>query len=193
MIVILRGDFRDTISRVAESLVSAGVTAIEATLNSVEPLKVIAALVERSGDRVAIGAGTVLTPDDVKRVADVGARFIVSPNFNPAVVAQTKKLNLVSVPGCFTPTEVVAALEAGADAIKLFPATHLGPGYVKALRGPLDDVRLVPTGGVTPELASEYVKAGAWAVGVGSELVGRDLDAIPARAAAYVAALKGAA
>src|SRR6185503_16166418 len=140
-------------------------------LNSTDPLRLIKTLIAEIGDRAVIGAGTVLTADDVSRVADVGARFIVSPNFNPAVVAQTRKLNLVSVPGCFTPSEVVAALEAGADAIKLFPATHMGPSYVRALRGPLNDVRLVPTGGVTPELAREYRAAGAWTIGVGSELI----------------------
>jgi Entner-Doudoroff aldolase len=190
VITILRGDFRDTISRLADSLASAGISAIEATLNSTDPLRIIRGLVDQLGDRIAIGAGTVLTPDDVSRVADVGAQFIVSPNFNSAVVTQTKKLNLVSLPGCFTPTEVVAALDAGADAVKLFPATHLGPSYLRALRGPLDSVPLVPTGGVTPELAREYRAAGAWAIGVGSELIGPDLDAIPARAAAFVSAMK---
>ena len=192
VITILRGDFRDTISRLAHILADAGLTAVEATLNSTDPLRLIKTLVAEIGDRAVIGAGTVLTPDDVSRVADVGAQFIVSPNFNTTVVARTKKLNLVSVPGCFTPTEVVAALDAGADAIKLFPATHLGPSYVKALRGPLNHVRLVPTGGVTPENAREYRAAGAWAIGVGSELIGPDLDAISPRAAAFVAAMRDA-
>jgi len=192
VVTILRGDFRDTISRLAHILADAGLTAVEATLNSTDPLRLIKTLIAEIGDRAVIGAGTVLTADDVSRVADVGARFIVSPNFNPAVVAQTRKLNLVSVPGCFTPSEVVAALEAGADAIKLFPATHMGPSYVRALRGPLNDVRLVPTGGVTPELAREYRAAGAWTIGVGSELITRDLDAIGPRAMAFVSAMKGA-
>ena len=190
VITILRGDFRDTISRLAHMLADAGITAVEATLNSTDPLHLIKTLIDEIGDRAVIGAGTVLTPDDVSRVADIGAQFIVSPNFNATVVAQTKKRNLVSIPGCFTPTEVVAALDAGADAIKLFPATHLGPSYIKALRGPLDTVRLVPTGGVTPELAREYRSAGAWAIGVGSELIGPDLDAIGPRAAAFVSAMK---
>jgi Entner-Doudoroff aldolase len=192
VITILRGDFSDTISRLAHILADAGITAVEATLNSTDPLRLVKTLVAEIGERAVIGAGTVLTADDVSRVADVGAQFIVSPNFNPTVVAQTKRLNLVSVPGCFTPTEVVAALEAGADAIKLFPATHLGPSYVKALCGPLNHVRLVPTGGVTPELAGEYRAAGAWAIGVGSELIGPDLDAIDPRAAAFVSAMRGA-
>ena len=192
VITILRGDFRDTISRLAHMLADAGITAVEATLNSTDPLHLIKTLIDEIGDRAVIGAGTVLTPDDVSRVADIGAQFIVSPNFNATVVAQTKKRNLVSIPGCFTPTEVVAALDAGADAIKLFPATHLGPSYIKALRGPLDTVRLVPTGGVTPELAREYRTAGAWAIGVGSELITPDLATIGPRAAAFVSAMKAA-
>jgi len=191
VITILRGDFRETISRLAHTLADAGLTAVEATLNSTDPLHLIKTLIAEIGERAAIGAGTVLTPDDVSRVADVGAQFIVSPNFNPAVVARTKKSGLVSIPGCFTPTEVIAAVDAGADAIKLFPATHLGPAYVKALRGPLNNVRLVPTGGVTPELAREYRAAGAWAIGVGSELITADLTSMGPRAAAFVSAMKG--
>jgi 2-keto-3-deoxy-6-phosphogluconate aldolase len=91
------------------------------------------------------------------------------------VIATTKQLGLHSFPGAFTPTEIVAAINAGADAVKVFPATTLGPGYIKAVRAPLNDARLVPTGGVTPELAQEYRRAGAWAVGVGSELLGKEI------------------
>jgi Entner-Doudoroff aldolase len=190
IIAILRGDFRHNILQIGATLATAGITAIEATLNSPGVLDLIRALSSELGDRVAIGAGTVLTPADVACVADAGAAFIVSPNCNPAVIAETKRLGLVSIPGCFTPTEVIAAIDAGADAVKLFPATTLGPGYVKALRGPVNDVRLVPTGGVTPDAAREYRRVGAWAVGVGSELIGDDIAAITARAAAFVSAMR---
>jgi Entner-Doudoroff aldolase len=193
VIAILRGDFRASVTRIAEALALAGVTAVEATLNSPGVIELIATLVKQFGDRMAVGAGTVLKTQDVGRVADAGGQFIVSPNCNAAVIAHTKVLNLVSIPGCFTPTEVIAAIDAGADAIKLFPAGSLGPGYVKALRGPLGDVRLVPTGGVTPELARDYQRAGAWAVGVGSELIGPDVEAIEPRARAFVEAMRGPA
>jgi Entner-Doudoroff aldolase len=191
VIAILRGDFRHNILQIADALSTAGITAIEATLNSPGVLDLITALSKHLGNRIAIGAGTVLTPQDVHRVADAGATFIVSPNCNPAVISETKKLGLVSIPGCFTPTEVIAALDAGADAVKLFPATTLGPGYVKALRAPIPNARLVPTGGVTPELAGEYFRAGAWAIGVGSELISPDPTTITARAAAFVSAMRG--
>ncbi|MEK7830652.1 MAG: bifunctional 4-hydroxy-2-oxoglutarate aldolase/2-dehydro-3-deoxy-phosphogluconate aldolase, partial [Acidobacteriota bacterium] len=151
-------------------------------------------LARRFGSEIAVGAGTVLTPNEVLRVADAGARFIVSPNRDIAVIEQTKKLDLVSLPGCFTPSEVVEAVNAGADAAKLFPANSLGPAFVKALRGPLPQIRTVPTGGVTAELAREYFAAGAWAIGAGSELIGKDLFAegglerLSERTAAFVSA-----
>jgi len=190
VVAILRGDFRHNLSTVAEGLAAAGVTAIEVTLNSTDALAMVHKLANGFGDRLAVGAGTVLTVEEVARVADAGARFVVSPNCNAAVIRETKRRGLVSVPGCFTPTEVIAAFDAGADAAKLFPAGCLGPGFVKALRGPLDDVRVVPTGGVTPDLARVYRQAGAWAVGVGSELIGPDVDATRARAGAFVAAMR---
>lgn len=190
VVAILRGDFRETLSTVAAGLAAAGVTAIEVTLNSTDAMAMVRRLADGFGGRLAVGAGTVLTVDEVARVADAGARFVVSPNCNAAVIRETKRRGLVSVPGCFTPTEVIAAFDAGADAAKLFPAGCLGPGYVKALRGPLGDVRVVPTGGVTPELARAYRQVGAWAIGVGSELIGPDVEATRARASAFVAAMR---
>jgi Entner-Doudoroff aldolase len=190
VIAILRGDFRENGLAIASALADAGVSAIEITMNSPGVLELIATLSAAVAERVAIGAGTVLKPDEVANVARAGAKFIVSPNCNPVVIAHTKRLGLVSIPGCFTPTEVIAALDAGADAIKLFPATNLGPAYIKALRGPLNDVRLVPTGGVTPELAKEYRVSGAWAIGVGSELTRGGSSQIRSRAAEFVQAME---
>jgi 2-dehydro-3-deoxyphosphogluconate aldolase/(4S)-4-hydroxy-2-oxoglutarate aldolase len=155
----------------------------------------ISRLVRTFGSRLAIGAGTVLEPDEVKRVADLGAAFIVSPNRNIRVIEMTKKLGLASFPGAFTPSEAIEACDAGADAVKLFPAMCLGPGFVKALRGPLPTMRTVPTGGVDAKTAGAYFDAGAWAVGVGSELVSSDalapggLDRLRGRARAFVAAI----
>jgi Entner-Doudoroff aldolase len=159
-------------------------------------LGAIERLAARFGARIAVGAGTVLQPVEVERAAEAGASFIVSPNRDTRVIETTKGRGLVSLPGCLTPSEIVEALAAGADAAKLFPAVCLGPAFVRAMRGPLAQARLVPTGGVTPELAREYARAGAWAVGVGSELfnrdalVARDDEWLSARAAAFVAAMR---
>jgi Entner-Doudoroff aldolase len=179
VIAILRGDFGGQETRLVETLSAGGITAVEVTLNSPNALPSIGRLLAEFGQQLAIGAGTVLHPDEVARVAELGAQFIVSPNCNAAVIAATKRAGLASFPGCFTPSEIVAALEAGADACKLFPAQTLGVGFVKALRGPLPQARLIPTGGVTPAVAREYFAVGAWAVGVGSELLGRGLAATP--------------
>lgn len=179
VVAILRGDFGGREEEIVAELAAGGITAVEVTLNSPDALGTIARLADRYGARLAVGAGTVLSVGEVERVADSGGRFIVSPNRNPAVIARTKQLGMVSLPGCFTPSEIVEALDAGADAIKLFPVQPLGLDFIRAIQGPLPGLRLVPTGGVTPELARDYFAAGAWAVGVGSELLGRGLAANP--------------
>lgn len=194
IVAILRGDFAGRETDIVAAMVAGGLTAVELTLNSPDAFAAINRLAKGFGSEIAVGAGTVLTPNEVLRAADAGAQFIVSPNRDIAVIEQTKKLNLVSLPGCFTPSEVVEAINAGADAAKLFPANSLGPAFVKALRGPLPQIRTVPTGGVTAELAREYFAAGAWAVGAGSELIGKDwfveggLQRLSERTAAFVAA-----
>ena len=194
VIAILRGDYGAIAEEIVAAMSDAGLTAVEVTFNSPGVLEMIRRLAVRFSDRMAVGAGTVLKPIEVEQAVEAGARFIVSPNLNPAVVEATKRLGLVSLPGCFTPSEIVTAMDAGADAAKLFPASSLGVGFVKALRGPLPDVRVVPTGGVTPEIARQYFDVGAWAVGVGSELVSKDvfaeggLDRLRERAAAFFSA-----
>ncbi|MGH9767781.1 MAG: bifunctional 4-hydroxy-2-oxoglutarate aldolase/2-dehydro-3-deoxy-phosphogluconate aldolase [Blastocatellia bacterium] len=199
VIAILRGDFGGREEEIVSALVEAGITAVEVTLNSPGAFDSIKRLSASFGSRIAIGAGTVLRPDEVERAADVGARFIVSPNRNASVIEATKKLDLVSLPGCFTPSEIVEALDAGADAAKLFPAQCLGPDFIRAMRGPLPNVRMVPTGGVTPEAARSYIAAGAWALGVGSELIGKDIlsdrgfESLRRRASDFVEAARGAA
>lgn len=198
IVAILRGDYGALVEEIVAILSTAGITAVEVTLNSPDAYGSISRLAARFGAALAVGAGTVLRADEVARAADVGARFIVSPNRDVRVIEATKRLGLVSLPGCFTPSEIVEALAAGADAAKLFPANALGPEFVKAVRAPLGAVRLVPTGGVTPETARAYFAAGAWAVGVGSELVSADvkieggLARLHERAAAFVAAARGA-
>jgi Entner-Doudoroff aldolase len=175
VVAILRGDFGGREHEMVAAMIEGGLTAIEVTLNSPDALIKIAKLAALFGARCAVGAGTVLIPHEVSQVADAGGTFIVSPNCDPRVIAATKQRRLISLPGAFTPTEIVAAMDAGADAVKLFPATSLGPSYVKAVRAPLSELRLIPTGGVTPEMAQAYRAAGAWAVGVGSELLGKEI------------------
>jgi Entner-Doudoroff aldolase len=195
-IAILRGDYYRNADRIATALAEAGVTGVEVTFNSPNVLESIAMLAAKFSGRMAVGAGTVLSPHEVRQARTAGAQFIVSPNMDPAVIHETKEQGMVSFPGCFTPTEAVAAVKAGADAVKLFPASSLGIGFVKAIRGPMPDLRLVPTGGVTPEMAAEYFAAGAWAVGVGSELVSKDvfepggLDRLRDRALAFANAAR---
>jgi len=161
VIAIMRGDFGGIEEVIVAAIAEAGVTAVEVTLNSPNAISAIERLARRFGFDIAVGAGTVLSSENVERVAAAGAQFIVSPNRDLRVIETTKRLGLVSLPGCFTPSEIVEAIDAGADAVKLFPAASLGVSFVKALRGPLPDVRVVPTGGVTPEAAREYFAAGA--------------------------------
>ena len=193
VVAILRGGFGGREEEIVAVLLGAGITAVEVTLNSPDALGTIERLAKRYGAMAAIGAGTVLTEAEVERVAGIGGQFIVSPNRNRGVIETTKRLGLVSLPGCFTPSEIVEALDAGADAIKLFPVQPLGLDFVRAIQGPLGGIRLVPTGGVTPEMARQYFGAGVWAVGVGSELLGRELtgeaslDRLRLRALEYAA------
>ncbi len=196
IIAILRGDYRALDLEIASVLYESGITAIEVTLNSPNALVAIERLVVGIGDKLSIGAGTVMSEDQVLRAAGSGARFIVSPNRNLKVIAASKRSGMISIPGCFTPSEIFEALDAGADAVKLFPATSLGSSFVRAIRSPLGEVRMIPTGGVTADVAREYLDAGAWALGVGSELVNSDLLALGglvrlrAKAEAFVNAVR---
>lgn len=176
VIAILRGDFGGIDEPLAAALAEGGVTAVELTVDSPDAFARIERLARasRPADRsMVIGAGTVLTLDHVARAADAGASFIVSPNRNVEVITAAVERGLVAIPGCFTPSEIVEAMDAGAQAVKLFPAQLLPPAFVRAVRAPLGETRMVPTGGITPDSIPAYREAGAWAFGIGSELVGR--------------------
>ena len=171
LIAILRGVTPERAVATAEAIVAAGIDWIEVPLNSPEPLRSIAAMQAALGDRAHIGAGTVLTPEAVRAVAATGARFIVSPNTDPAVIARTKQLNLGSYPGVFTPTEAFAALAAGADALKIFPAGMMGTDGLKAIRAVLPmGTRVYAVGGVGPGDFARWHAAGADGFGLGSSL-----------------------
>jgi 2-dehydro-3-deoxyphosphogalactonate aldolase len=191
LIAILRGVRPDEAVAIGRALVDAGFRAIEVPLNSPEPLASIAALAEAFGERVLIGAGTVLDPAKVGAVAGAGGRLIVMPHADPAIVRAAKALGLVCVPGVATPSEAFAALAAGADALKMFPAEALPPPVVKAWRAVLPkEVWLLPVGSITPERMAPYLAAGANGFGLGSALYQPGLSPaeIAARAAAFAAA-----
>lgn len=171
IVAILRGSMGSRALEAMEVLLDTGIRLVEVTMNSAGVLEILAAAQKHFGDRMVMGAGTVTRADDVQRVADAGAKFIVSPNTNPAVIAATRKAALASFPGAFTCSEIVSAVNAGAHAVKLFPMVDASPAYVKAVRAPLDDVRLIPTGGITVANAQGYLHAGSFALGIGSELV----------------------
>lgn len=172
VVAILRGVRPDEALGIARALIAAGVRIIEVPLNSPDPLDSIEILAsEIQPDDALTGAGTVLTTAQVHAVRDAGGRLIVSPNTNPSVIKETKKLGLFSMPGFFTATEAFAALEAGADCLKLFPAETAPPVYVKALRAVLPrEVPLLAVGGVGDHNAADYRAAGATGFGVGSAL-----------------------
>jgi len=194
VIAILRGDFRESAEDVGDALVDGGLRAIEVSLTSSDALAIIRRLARRLEGRAVVGAGTVRREEDCRQAADAGARFVISPHTSPKLLGAARSLGLLSIPGALTPTEVVAALDAGADAVKFFPAEWVGPDGMASLLAPLPGVRLLPTGGVTLEHAREYLARGAWAVGVGSPLVGPHvptaggLSALGARARAFTRA-----
>ena len=177
-----------------------GVRAVELTLTTPGAFAAIEALARTMGDELLVGAGSVLDADAARRAVDAGAAYVVSPVFRPAVVDEAHRLGAAAVPGAFTPTELLAAHDAGADLVKLFPADSLGPAYVKAVLAPMPFLRLVPTGGVTPDNAGAWLRAGARAVGLGTALVDpalvaagdfAELSARARRVAAQVAEARG--
>lgn len=190
LIAILRGVTPDEIVAVGRALYDAGFRVIEIPLNSPQPFESIRRLTAELGDSCLIGAGTVLTEAQVAEVDAAGGRLIVSPNANLAVIRASKAAGLVSAPGVATPSEGFAALEAGADSLKLFPAEQLGPAVVKAWRAVFPrELALLPVGGITPDNMGPYVAAGANGFGLGSALYKPGLSAaqVSANAQAFAA------
>jgi 2-dehydro-3-deoxyphosphogluconate aldolase / (4S)-4-hydroxy-2-oxoglutarate aldolase len=176
--------------RTAEALVAGGVRALEVTLNSAGALEMIRAIVDALGDKVLIGAGTVLSTEAADAAFEAGVQFVVTPHTDDALIRHVVSHGVPIIPGALTPSEVLRAWNAGASAVKIFPAGPVGPGYVKDLRGPLPEIPFVPTGGITLENAEAFITAGAWGLGLGSALVdmqliaGGDWSALSVRAAA---------
>jgi len=180
-----------TVPSIGAALLAGGIRAFEVTMNSSSALDVIGALTKRfAPDELLIGAGTVLDLAAAQGAVDAGARFIVMPHTDMAIVEWAAGCGIAAFPGSFTPTEILAAWRAGAAAVKLFPASAVGPAFVRELRGPLPEIPLIPTGGVTLENAAGFLDAGAVAVGMGSWLTGSgEPEVVRERAAAVIAAL----
>ncbi|MGK6353597.1 2-dehydro-3-deoxy-6-phosphogalactonate aldolase [Sphingomonas sp. DT-207] len=192
LIAILRGVKPDEVEGIGEALVEAGFTLIEVPLNSPQPFDSIGRLAKRLGDGAVIGAGTVLRVEDVAGVRDVGGTMIISPNANTQVIRASAADGLVSLPGIATPTEAFAALDAGATALKLFPAEAASPAVLKAMRAVLPSgTRVLPVGGIAPDNMGPWREAGAPGFGLGSALYKPGLTAaeVGANARAFVAAL----
>ncbi|WP_121116303.1 2-dehydro-3-deoxy-6-phosphogalactonate aldolase [Croceibacterium ferulae] len=192
LIAILRGVRPDEVEAIGEQLVEAGFSIIEVPMNSPDPLDSIARLATRLAGRAVVGAGTVLTVEQVAAVQDAGGTVVIAPNADTAVIAEAAGRGLVSLPGIATPTEAFAALAAGAAALKLFPAEAASPAVLKAMRAVLPaGTRVLPVGGIGPDNMGPWQAAGAAGFGLGSALysVGLDAAAVRVRADAFIAAL----
>jgi len=202
IIAIVRGIPSDEVVGLAEALVKGGISCIEVTFDqssaekAQDTLKAISNIHNALGDRVCVGAGTVMTVQQVEAAAAAGAEYMISPNTNAAVIKRTKELDKVSIPGAMTPSEVAEAYEMGADIVKMFPAGVLGAAYIKAVKAPLKHIPVTAVGGVNPGNCADFIRAGAVGVGVGGNLVSPQLvregrfEEITAIAQSYTDALK---
>ena len=171
IVAVLRANEGGLLVDAAEALLAGGVDTVEVTFTVPRAPRVLEQVADRLGDRVLLGAGTVLDPETARIAILSGARFVVSPVVALPVVRMCRRYSRLALPGALTPSEVLAAWEAGADIVKVFPSELTGPGYLKALTGPLPQVRLMPTGGVNLDTAAAYLQAGACALGIGGSLV----------------------
>ncbi len=180
LICIVRGVYGEDCVKLAKALYAGGIELMEVTFDQSRPEQLsrtsdtVAMLVHEMKDRMHFGAGTVTTPEMLELARKAGARFIVSPDVNPEIIGRTVDMGLVSLPGALTPTEILTAHRAGADFIKVFPASVMGPAYFKAVRGPFNHIKLLAVGGVSDQKIGEYLAAGAVGAGVGGNLVNKD-------------------
>ena len=195
VVAVIRAPSKESLLPIAEALLAGGVPAIEVTMSTPKAIAGIEMLADRYGDKAVIGVGTVIDGPTARDAIAAGAQFVLSPVFNPEVVEITKRYGKIAVPGAFTPTEILTAWTAGADVVKVFPSTALGPTFFKDILAPLPQLRLTPTGGVDVKNAGEWIKAGAVFVGAGSSLVTKDAmkngdwASITANAKAFVEAI----
>lgn len=171
IIAVVRLPSGEQLIDVAEALLAGGVEVLEITFTVPRATKVLETVADRLGDKVLLGAGTVLDTETARAALLAGAEYLVSPTLNLDVIQMARRYGKLVMPGAFSPTEILTAWEAGADIVKVFPSDVTGPKYLKAVRGPLPQVRLMPTGGVNLDTAADFLKAGACALGVGGSLV----------------------
>src|SRR5262245_44793832 len=193
IVAVVRSPDSQQLVEVARALADGGVTAVEITMSVPNALDVLKQVRQSLGDRIVLGAGTVLDPETARACLLSGAEYLVAPTLNLDVIKLCKRYDKAIMPGAFTPTEILTAWEAGADIVKVFPADVLGPAFFKAVKAPLPQVRMMPTGGVDLTTAATFLKAGACALGVGGQLVDpkavaeRNFDRIRELARQYVA------
>ena len=171
IVAVVRSTHIGQLTDVAEALLAGGVEIVEITFTVPRAHRVLEQLAERLGDKILLGAGTVLDPETARTALLAGAKFIVSPTLNLDVIRLCQRYDKLVLPGALTPTEVLTAWEHGADIVKIFPSDLTGPAYLKALHGPLPQIRLMPTGGVNLLTAADFLRAGACALGIGGSLV----------------------
>jgi 2-dehydro-3-deoxyphosphogluconate aldolase/(4S)-4-hydroxy-2-oxoglutarate aldolase len=196
IIAIIRADSSDQLIEAAEALFAGGVTAMEVTMTTPNALQVISDVTARFGNKILMGVGSVLDTETCRAAILAGAEFVVTPVTKPDVIRLANRYGKPIAAGAFSPTEALTAHESGADFIKLFPAEIGGPDYVKTLLAPLPMLQIIPTGGVTPETAPNFIRAGCVAVGAGSALVSREILAkrdwktLKARAESFVVSVR---
>ncbi len=198
VVAVIRARSEEQLPQIAQSLLEGGVLAIEVTMTTPNAISGIRKLANQFGNRAVVGVGTVIDPATARDAIAAGAQFVVSPVFDPEVIAVSREAGKLCIPGAFTPTEILRAWNAGADVVKVFPSTALGPGYFKDILAPLPQLRLTPTGGVDLNNAGTWIKAGAVFIGAGSSLVTKealakgDWKSITANAKTFVEVIRAA-
>ncbi|MFZ2490777.1 MAG: bifunctional 4-hydroxy-2-oxoglutarate aldolase/2-dehydro-3-deoxy-phosphogluconate aldolase [Thermoanaerobaculia bacterium] len=199
LVPVVRAGSADEAFAAVEAIRAGGIPILEITLTVPGAIEIIAELCRRTGDDCLVGAGTVLDAETAERCIDAGAKFVVSPSLDLPTIELCRRKAIPVFPGALTPTEIVTAWKAGADAVKVFPAGAVGgPAYLKSVKAPLPQIRLIPTGGVSLKTAAEFIAAGAFALGVGADLVDLgalrrgDAAAITEKAREYVAVVAAA-
>lgn len=180
IITIIRGYDSATCLEIAKALYDGGITMVEITFDQSNPNHLLSTahsiqvLSDHFKEKLFIGAGTVLTKEQVDAAANAGAKYIISPNTDPEIITYTRKLNLVSLPGAYTPSEIVTAHHSGADFVKLFPIGEQGPAYIKSIKSPLSHIKLLAVGGITENNINAFLSAGAVGVGIGGTLINKE-------------------
>jgi 2-dehydro-3-deoxyphosphogluconate aldolase/(4S)-4-hydroxy-2-oxoglutarate aldolase len=198
VVAVIRAKSKDQLIDITSALIEGGVPSIEVTMSTPKAIAGIEQLADRFGDKAIVGVGTCIDAATARDAIAAGAQFVVSPITDPEIIATTIRYGKISIPGAFTPTEIVRAWTLGGDVIKVFPATALGPQYFKDILAPLPQLKLTPTGGVDQKTTGAWIKAGAVCVGAGSALVSKDAlakndwNAVTAAAKQFVDAVKQA-